>query len=329
MLVAALATAALATLSPLSEHPRSLVGAALLLVAPILYGFDSRSASIAFLAGAGCWLVIARFEPGSALGYWIFWLIALPRLRVQLSADKRDWRQKLLAWSVLLSLVAGCLYSLEIRVRDVAAVLFPAVCAALFLYGSGRDAGKLAAGSAGAALARPARLLGWLGIGVSLLLYTGDQAWGFAGVIDPPGIGLVDFGGTLALTLGASVLSLHGAIRELRSGRRHLVLAGLYPLVVLPGLAIVHATHSRRLGALYMSGYAVLLGASALAAGLRQGLGGAMASGYLLVSVIVLNRLRHTYSASSVLVVAAVLLLLLLAGLYGVRRARAVDGAHL
>jgi len=156
--------------------------------------------------------------------------------------------RSLLGTALIAATAAAVLLGFEHRVRDLAALLFPAVFAAFYVLGFREDMSF--AGP-------PAHWIGAAGAWVCLALFTRPDSWGFAGTID---------GEVRALDLAASALgvllfggiAVWGATRFARS--RHwdrALLAGL-PLAVLPGLGLMYAWQAKRGAATWMTAYAVV-----------------------------------------------------------------------
>jgi hypothetical protein len=154
----------------------------------------------------------------------------------------------LLGTALIGAVAAAVLFGFEHRVRDLAALLFPAVFAALYVLGFREDMSF--AGP-------PARWIGASGTWVCLALFTRPDSWGFAGTID---------GEIRALDLGASALgvllfggvAVWGALRFARSRHWHRALLAATPLAVLPGLGLMYVGQAKRGAATWMSAYALV-----------------------------------------------------------------------
>jgi hypothetical protein len=152
------------------------------------------------------------------------------------------------------------LFGLDVRVRDVAAVLFPAVASGLFAHGVRASEGRAPSWLQPEHTGAPARFLGGAGVVLFSLLFCRPAAWGFAGEVAGGGISFADLAASLALSALYGACALASVPRWLRRpGYRAGALAALFPLAVLPGLAIVHCGGSGRLAATWMLVYTLAL----------------------------------------------------------------------
>jgi len=164
------------------------------------------------------------------------------------------------AWLGVAILAALSLFGLEVRVRDVAAVLFPAVASGLFAHGIRASEGRAPIWLRPEYTGPPALWLGGTGVALFSLLFCRPGAWGFAGEIAGGGLSLPDLAASLAVTALYGASALASVPRWLgQDARRPAALAALFPLVVLPGLAMVHGGGSGRAAASWLLVYTLAL----------------------------------------------------------------------
>jgi hypothetical protein len=239
----------------------ALAALALLAAAPLLVWRRSRALAALYLGAAIAWLAFKRSAGGPAYAYWLLLAPAAPALRWP---EQRDAAGRALAWSAVLAVYAGALYSLEIRARDLAALLFPAVAAAIHAWGARRL-------ETGSPRAQAAHHLGALGVIACVALFCRPQAWGFAGQVVPPWPPpALDVAASVAGIAGFGGYALVAAARALRERAWHRALAGGLPLAVIPGLAIVHTTFSKAAAATWLLVYGLALAAALAHAGQRR-----------------------------------------------------------
>ena len=159
------------------------------------------------------------------------------------------WVGRTLLGTVLIAAAAAAvLFGFEHRVRDLAALLFPAVFAALYVLGFREDMSF--AGP-------PAHWIGAAGAWVCLALFTRPDSWGFAGTID----GEIQARDLLASVLGVLLfggVAVWGALRFARSRHWHRSLLAALPVAVLPGLGLMYAGQAKRGAATWMTAYALV-----------------------------------------------------------------------
>jgi hypothetical protein len=163
-------------------------------------------------------------------------------------------------WLGVSTIAALSLFGLEVRVRDVAAVLFPAVASGLFAHGVRAREGRAPDWLGPAYTGLPARCLGAAGIALCLVLLCRPGAWGFVGEIAGDELSLPDLAASLAVTAIYTATAVASVPRWLRvRDLQASATAALFPVVVIPGIAIVHGGGSGRAAATWMLGYALAI----------------------------------------------------------------------
>jgi uncharacterized membrane protein len=269
------------------EDPAGFMLTWMLLAIPVVYLLKATLPSLLYLAGITAWAGYVQSEGGHAVGFWILAALFVPHYVLVLREQPDGVRARLLSSGVAVCLLIATGITLEKTLPGTWLVVYPALCAAMYLVGSHGFGGSMrnwqsplwAFGAGGAAVVSLMLTFQWPweNIGWQHIRY-GRQYHAWAGVLDY----------VLCLVFLSSAATLLYSV--IKRGEHHRILLGVAPLISLVAYLITSMGLTEGIPQAMFNLYVAALGLLTLSQGLRGNSITRLNGGLLLVAALIMAR---------------------------------------
>ncbi len=263
----------------------------MLLSIPVVYVLDASVPLVLYLAGITSWAGYAQNAGSHAVFFWPLFALALPHFIKYLNKDKFSNRSALLGWALTLCLCIGTGVTLEKALPGFWIVVYTGLFSAFYLMDKVCFSEGLSAGQ------RPFGSVGSMGIFWTSFLLTFKWPWERIGWNHyRPGGKFHEYAAFADYALAAVLSGLSAFLlfkmlkRERGQQRAKYLIFGAVSLIALAWYVAVSSGVFPLRATLFFNGYLMIMGISAIAAGIKKSRTAEVNAGMLIIAALISAR---------------------------------------